>query len=149
MGEPPAGGLIGRVRAASTSLIKTSPQPGMWQATGTAITQAPTLVELREPVSGGSNITFDGHGHSARIAKSDEDGGLVLIQAQTKQINELPSLGLETPLSSTTSHGNHHGVCIRTLHEKHKSDVKEKWGPTILHGIRAFWRFFITPPASA
>jgi hypothetical protein len=33
----------------------------------------------------------------------------------------------------------------RTLRDKHKSDCKEKWGPTIMHALRAFWKFFKTP----
>jgi len=34
---------------------------------------------------------------------------------------------------------------ILSLHEKHKSDVKEKWGPTIKNGLTAFWKSFKTP----
>ncbi|KAI5459458.1 hypothetical protein BGZ63DRAFT_360564 [Mariannaea sp. PMI_226] len=33
----------------------------------------------------------------------------------------------------------------RSLYERHKGDAKEKWGPTILNGLRAFWKFFTTP----
>lgn len=142
-------GLVGRARAVSMTLMNSSPQLGMWQATGTAIAQAPNLVELREPESGGSNITFDAHGHSTRIAKADEeDGGLVLLKSQTRKldVNELPMP--EEPASVPHKHGrrkHHASAHIRSLREKHKSDVKEKWGPTIVHGLKAFWVFFLTP----
>src|SRR6187402_3004236 len=80
--------VVGRLRAASTSLAETAwnfnPQPGMWAATGTAIAYAPTLSELREPVAGGENIEFTDHGHSARTVVKDESGAPVLALARTR-----------------------------------------------------------------
>lgn len=134
-------GLAGRARAASVSIFNAAPQLGMWQATGTAIAQAPNLVELREPESGGANIIFDAHGHSARVAKPDDAGELTLVRTGTKVFDELPlqdSLTSESPKHPHIAH-------VQSLREKHKSDVKEKWGPTIAHGLKAFWKFFLTP----
>ncbi|KAL6709291.1 hypothetical protein ACN47E_001698 [Coniothyrium glycines] len=133
-------GLVGRARAASIAVINAAPQLGMWQATATAIAQAPNLTELREPESGGSNITFDAHGHSTRIAKPDDAGDLVLINTKTNL--EVYS---SSALPSTEKPKHPHRAHLRSLHEKHKSDAKEKWCPTILNGLKAFWKFFITP----
>lgn len=141
MAPDEATGLVGRARAASVSMFNASPQLGMWQATGTAVAQAPNLVELREPVSGGSNITFDAHGHSARIAKPDGGGELTLVRTGTQILEECPTQESPTSLSPKHPHRAH----IRSLREKHRSDVKEKWGPTIMHGLKAFWKFFLTP----
>jgi hypothetical protein len=33
----------------------------------------------------------------------------------------------------------------RALRDKHKTDAKEKWWPTFLNLLRAFWKFFKTP----
>lgn len=139
--EQGATGFVGRARAASASVMNMSPQLGMWQATGTAIAQAPNLTELREPESGGSNITFDAHGHSTRVAKADDDGELVLVKTKTNI--ELDSLTTDAKTIFAAKHP--HRAHMRSLREKHKSDVKEKWGPTILNGLKAFWKFFLTP----
>lgn len=141
-------GLIGRARAASVSLANASPQLGMWQAAGTAIAQAPNLTELREPESGGSNIQFDAHGHSARLAKPDTNGSLVLVKSQTRVQEKTPVANEEVEAVQVRSkhpHLDHHRAHLRSLHERHKSDVKEKWGPTIMHGLTAFWKFFKSP----
>lgn len=69
---------VGRLRHASVSvvsgasklLLENDPQPGMWAATGAAIAHAPNLTDLRNTISGGENIEFDAHGHSARDASS-------------------------------------------------------------------------------
>jgi len=135
-------GLVGRARKASVSVMNMSPQLGMWQATGTAIAQAPNLAELREPVSGGSNITFDAHGHASRIAKPDDAGGLVLVKTNTR-IGAMSLVDESKP--STASPKHPHRAHMHSLHEKHRSDVKEKWGPAIVHGLKAFWKFFTTP----
>jgi hypothetical protein len=133
-------GLAGRARAASLSVMNMSPQLGMWQATGTAIAQAPNLTELREPESGGANITFDAHGHSTRIAKPDDTGELVLVKTRT-------NIELKTSTSDGQSPAEMKPQLIRrqSLHEKHRSHAKEKWGPTMLNGLKAFWKFFLTP----
>ena len=81
-------GIIGRARGMSLSLLHTTPQLGMWQATATAMAQAPNLTELREPESGGSNITFDAHGHATRVAVPDEDGELTLVKSQTRILDQ-------------------------------------------------------------
>jgi len=141
-------GFVGRARAASTSLANASPQLGMWQAAGTAIAQAPNLTELREPDSGGSNIEFDAHGHSARLAKPDTNGSLVLVRSQTRVFEETPRSTKDEDATHVTSkhpHLDRHRAHLRSLHERHKSDVKEKWGLTIMHGFTAFWKFFKTP----
>lgn len=150
MSQVPVTGLLGRARAASVSLANASPQLGMWQAAGTAIAQAPNLTELREPDSGGSNITFDAHGHSARVAKADENGSLALVKSQTMVLDEPVAASVDeksevVPATSKHPHIDRHHVHMKSLHEKHRSDVKEKWGPTIVHGLTAFWKFFKTP----
>lgn len=148
MPEDQQTGFVGRARTMSVSIMNSSPQLGMWQATGTAIAQAPNLVELREPESGGPNIKFDAHGHSTRIAKLDEHGGHILVKSRTGKIDieEVIVQGELAIAPQKHAKEKHHGVShLRSLHEKHKSDVKEKWGPTIVHGLKAFWVFFLTP----
>ncbi|XXH01733.1 hypothetical protein Hte_008094 [Hypoxylon texense] len=126
-------GLGGRVRSASVTLMNLNPQLGMWQATGTVIAQAPNLTELRvpEPAAG---IEFNAQGHSARTALREADGDLVPATLKSH-----PSLNL-SPVTETQ------GLPKRrpTFDELYKSEPKEKLGPTILNGLRAFWKFFCT-----
>lgn len=165
-------GIVGRVRGASISLINANPQLGMWQATGTAIAQAPNLTELRDAGSGGDNITFDAQGHSTRTAAPDEDGELTLVKTNTRRptfttpnfdkdatqepivIQEVDESAPE--IATTSDNQDHVPWNLRekhqrlrqrrhSLYEHHKGDAKEKWGPTILNGLKAFWKFFTTP----
>jgi hypothetical protein len=148
-------GIVGRARGMSlSSILHTTPQLGMWQATATAMAQAPNLTELREPESGGANITFDAHGHATRIAIPDEDGELTLVKSQTRILNSPATdatdavppeeVDEKTGKKSRKHHG--HGLHRRqTLKEKHASAHKEPWGPTTKNGLKAFWVFFLTP----
>lgn len=145
-------GLVGRARKASVSIISANPQLGMWQAAGTAIAQAPNLTELRDPDSGGGNIQFNSQGHSARVAIQESDGELTLAKIATLTTeSELQPRGEieEIELQQPRTHHKHMQKCarerLRTLHEKHKGDAKEKLWPTIKHGLVAFWKFFKTP----
>ena len=146
-------GIAGRARGMSlSSLLHTTPQLGMWQATATAMAQAPNLTELREPEVGGANITFDAHGHATLIAKPDEDGELTLVKSQTRVLDrpatDEPVLPGETDEKAHKHLRRHHGHGIRrrqTLKEKHASEHKESWGSTIKNGLKAFWVFFLTP----
>jgi hypothetical protein len=150
MAENEEKGIVGRARGMSLSLLNATPQLGMWQATATAIAQAPNLTELREPESGGSNIEFNAHGHAIRTAKTDEDGELTLLTTRTKTLGSpleepiTPDADVEDGQKKHRHH--HHGIHRRrTLQEKHASSKKESWGPTIKHGLKAFWVFFLTP----
>jgi hypothetical protein len=148
MAEDQEKGIIGRARGVSLSLLNATPQLGMWQATGTAIAQAPNLTELREPESGGSNITFDAHGHSTRIAKPNNNGELTLVTTRTKALdNPVVEIAVSDVEAERHAH-KHHGFVLhhrQSLKEKHKSHHKEKWGPTIRNGLKAFWVFLLTP----
>jgi hypothetical protein len=181
MSEPPLNnGFVGRVRGASLSLINANPQLGMWQATGTAIAQAPNLTELRDAESGGDKIEFNAQGHSARYAIPEPDGELTLVRTST--LTRRPSLlptgpkidkhpfteepaiipeevdvdQGETITEAPGERHHHHHFHLRekhrerltrrqSLYEKHKAEEKEKWGPSILNGLKAFWKFFLTP----
>lgn len=149
MAEKQEKGIFGRARGASISLLNATPQLGMWQATGTAIAQAPNLTELRDPESGGANIDFNEHGHSIRVAQPDDDGELTLVKSQTKTLSSpiQESIVLEEPdVETGKKKHRHHGLRRRrTLKEKHSSPHKESWGPTVKHGLKAFWMFFLTP----
>jgi hypothetical protein len=141
MAEAEEKGIVGRARGMSLSLLNATPQLGMWQATGTAIAQAPNLTELRAPESGGPNIEFDAHGHAIRSAKPDELGELSLIKTRTKIIT--PDIHVK---AGQEKQKHHHGFHRRrTLQEKYASPHKESWGVTIQHGLKAFWVFFLTP----
>ncbi|KAM0546958.1 hypothetical protein ACHAPJ_010618 [Fusarium lateritium] len=178
-------GFVNRVRGASISLINANPQLGMWQATGTAIAQAPNLTELRDAESGGDKIEFNAQGHSARYAVPDPDGELKLVKTSTltRRPSLLPSAPtfkkdpfIEEPAvipeetqvehepittepditeAPSEQHDRHHfhlrekfhqrPARRQSLYEKHKADDKEKWGPTVMNGLKAFWKFFLTP----
>ncbi|KAI1770085.1 hypothetical protein F4818DRAFT_446538 [Hypoxylon cercidicola] len=127
-------GLGGRVRSASVTLMNINPQLGMWQATGTSLAHAPDLTELRvpEPAAG---IEFNAHGHSARTAIRVADGDLVPAALKSH-----PALDL-SPVPETQGRVKRRP----TFHELYKSEPKEKLGPTILNGLKAFWKFFCTP----
>ena len=152
MAENEEKGIVGRARGMSLSLLNATPQLGMWQATATAIAQAPNLTELREPESGGSNIEFNAHGHAIRTAKTDGDGELTLLTTRTKTLGSPVEETLTPDADADVEDGqkkhkhHHHGIHRRqTLQEKHASPQKESWGPTIKHGLKAFWVFFLTP----
>ncbi|KAI0133777.1 hypothetical protein BJ170DRAFT_678707 [Xylariales sp. AK1849] len=145
-GMPDNGGVTSRLRRASVSVMQMNPQLGMWQATGTAIAQAPNLTELREPESGGSKIDFDVHGHSARTAVEGQNGGLSLIKSKSKIPTE-PVIDtfnrLESPKSADAF--SPRLPQRQSLAAQHSSEAKEGWNATIQNGLKAFWKFFLTP----
>lgn len=135
-------GLIGRVRGASVSLMNTNPQLGMWQATGTAIAQAPNLTELRT-AEVGDNIEFNAQGHSALTAVQETHGDLALTRTKTAQLGQL-----ELPTSSVL--GCQDEVPPRpkrstTLAGKYEKEPKHPWKQVVVNGLKAFWSFFLTP----
>ncbi|EHK98206.1 hypothetical protein M7I_5971 [Glarea lozoyensis 74030] len=131
-------GVTGRIRGASVSvantLINFNPPPGMWAATGTVIAHAPNVTELREPIAGGENIEFDEYGHSARTVIIDEAGTPVLPVALQQT-------------TSAKSPEPRPGVIARrpTLLEQSATSEKHGWGKATVNGLKAFWKFFITP----
>lgn len=167
--EEPSSGIIGRARRASLSIANANPQLGMWQATGTAIAQAPNLTELRDIDTGADNIAFNSQGHSVRLAAVEEDTGrLALTKTNTTYRSPRPAAASsrkasEPKITSTTPDPNvpdssesawnqekdgrrHHHHHLHPFHRHHDEPRKKaNWGPTILHGLNAFWRFFITP----
>jgi hypothetical protein len=159
MAEPTTSnkGLYGRVRGASLSLMSANPQLGMWQASGLAIAQAPNLNELRDPESGGDKIEFNSQGHSMRTAIEESDGELTLAKSSIRAPTvELPVGTEEEAKGDDHHHRHHHHLNIhdrahhlmerrRALREKHKAEFREKWGPTMLNALKAFWKFFKTP----
>jgi hypothetical protein len=170
--------FAGRIRGASVSIMHANPQLGAWQAAGTAIAQAPNLKELRDPESGGDNITFNAQGHSARIAVQEPDGELALTRttsafagqaSPTGQKGERPIFtgvfadGARSPEDGPTAAadaasgpygektGDESDAPPPPLHRrqslavKYQSQEKATWGVTIINGLKAFWKFFITP----
>jgi hypothetical protein len=125
----------------------------MWQASGLAIAQAPNLSELRDAEAGGDNIQFNSQGHSVRRAIQEEDGQLTLVNTNVRVPDNLPPAQSELkdehhhrPLHQTINDTAHHMMeRRRELRDKHKAQFKEKWGPTIKNGLKALWRFFLTP----
>ncbi|KAJ6780274.1 hypothetical protein PWT90_10507 [Aphanocladium album] len=166
-----ADSIVGRARRASISVINANPQLGIWQAAGTAIAQAPNLTELRDMDMGAGNITFNSQGHSARLAAVYEDTGrLALVRSNTRVVekedvrekktapvrvaeteaHDDDAVGLdaaaqdrETAAKSKEHHRHRHHLWHHSHGESHgkKADI----GPTIMHGLAAFWKFFITP----
>ena len=166
--EEPSSGIIGRARRASLSIANANPQLGMWQAAGTAIAQAPNLTELRDIDTGADNIAFNSQGHSVRLAAVEEDTGrLALTKTNTTYRSPRPAAASSrkasepkiTPTPESTvpessesasnqeKDGHHHRHHHLHLFHRHHDGPRKKanWGPTILHGLNAFWRFFITP----
>ncbi|KAI0884296.1 uncharacterized protein GGS22DRAFT_189423 [Annulohypoxylon maeteangense] len=143
MAEPSNGkGLVGRVRGASISLINTNPQLGMWQAAGTVIAQAPNLTELRLPEEAGG-IDFNSQGHSAITAVREPDGELVPVRTATRLSPQATAeLG---PVPEVGEPGAPRPKRRQTLLEKVSDEPKKPWGPTIVNGLKAFWKFFCTP----
>ncbi|TDZ23932.1 hypothetical protein Cob_v003433 [Colletotrichum orbiculare MAFF 240422] len=161
MADPPANddGIVGRVRSASISVFNANPQLGMWQAAGTAIAQAPNLTELRDLNSGGDNIAFNAQGHSARYAVQERDGDLALARSSTRNgiagapDNSEPAFRSLFEESKPDEESNeHNGSDSRpqfqrrqSLHQKHMAQEKAPWKVTIANGLKAFWKFFLTP----
>lgn len=168
--------IAGRVRGASVSIINANPQLGVWQAAGTAIAQAPNLTELRDPESGGDNITFNAQGHSARVATLKHDGELVLVRTNSAPGGTPASAGSDRPVFSRVFTGESGGLRSvdevvasgpspgkaeqdadesqrdippirrrQSLYEKYRSPEKANWKVTVMNGLSAFWKFFITP----
>lgn len=111
----------------------------MWGATGNAIAQAPNLTDLRSPVVGGDNIVFDANGHSAREAPPQELQQLYLSRTATIQDRRASK-----PLAAVETNGE--AASNASLEDlDHLSKVKVPWNVAALHGLKAFWKFFITP----
>ncbi|KAI1100247.1 hypothetical protein F4804DRAFT_319442 [Jackrogersella minutella] len=141
MAEPSNGkSLAGRVRGASISLMNTNPQLGMWQTAGTVIAQAPNISDLRLPKEAGA-IDFNSQGHSALTAFREPDGDLVPVRTASTLDARLTGLG---PLPEVREQRIPHPKRQRTLREKCGDEPKKAWGPTIVHGLGAFWKFFRT-----
>jgi hypothetical protein len=146
-----ANAIAGRIRSASLSVINANPQLGMWQATGTAIAAAPNLAELREPESGGANIEFNAQGHSARTAVQEPNGELTLVKSLTR-VQTRPLFRIDGEEVAAEGNGADEeprmlapGDRRKSLAELHSSEEKAGWGTTILNGLKAFWKFFLTP----
>jgi len=126
-----------RVRKASVSaatrVFEYDPQPSMWVASGAAIAHAPNLTELRETETGGANIQFDAHGHSKRDAGPEE--------LQRRNTERRTSLGPAASLSPTKQLSD---PLQQTVTES-SIPAKEPWSKATLHGLTAFWKFFLTP----
>lgn len=158
-------GIVGRLRRASTIAMNATPQLGMWQATGTAIAQAPNLTELRGTESGGANIQFNVHGHSARVAAQKSNGEIFIVQpgSPTARTQGQPAWPEEEEVApdavdpSRPASAQKHPEQLRdgqelpglrrqqTLLEKHQNEPKENWVTTMKHALHAFWKFFLTP----
>ncbi|KAH8892921.1 hypothetical protein GQ53DRAFT_745892 [Thozetella sp. PMI_491] len=143
-------GFVGRVRRASTSLANSSPQLGMWQATGTAIAQAPNLTELRNSSLGGDSLEFNAHGHTTRTAIQEPNGELALLQLKKQptgvtfntpqyNVDTVPEDPEEPPVTAQQLQRR------LTLSEKHQDDGKEKWATVAKNGLKALWKFVRTP----
>jgi hypothetical protein len=157
-----------RIRSSSISLaadiLNFNPQPGMWAATGTAIAYAPTLEELREPFSGGANIEFTEHGHSARTVVTDESGPRLIGRrgssvrrgSNATVLNRFPTsngeeeggggerVKREETIKEETGTGREEKPSLKEM-TKASEEEKHGWGMAILHGLQAFWKFFKTP----
>ncbi|KAH0422718.1 hypothetical protein CcaCcLH18_12644 [Colletotrichum camelliae] len=173
MADPPAAndGIVGRVRGASLSIMNANPQLGMWQAAGTAIAQAPNLTELRDEDSGGDNIAFNAQGHSARFARQERDGELALVRSSTRTGSIAIANEGQPAFRSVFKDGDkpderHEGEADearvlmgddgssdprqqfqrrQSLYEKHMAKEKAPWQTTVVNGLKAFWKFFLTP----
>ncbi|KAI0377881.1 hypothetical protein F5Y04DRAFT_263459 [Hypomontagnella monticulosa] len=133
--------LGGRVRSASLSLINTNPQQSMWQATGTVIAQAPNLTELRvSELSEG--IEFNSKGYTAHTAVREPDGDLIPVRTATSLKNQEESGA--SVISEAQGRIVAHRRRWRPLAEKYSDEPREPWGPTIVNGLKAFWKFFCT-----
>ena len=123
---------------ASKLFYDVNPQRGMWAATGTAIAHAPNLTDLRSPVVGGENVTFDSNGHSARDAPAQTLKQEYLERVQTEDgLRPIAEEGVTKPSSSDPD--------AEPINEAHLATVKVPWTTAALHGISAFGKFFITP----
>lgn len=142
MTEYKAPTAVGRLRSASTSMVGAvmnfNPQPGMWAATGTAIAYAPTLGELREPISGGGNIEFNEHGHSTRSVSTSNTGELALTATITKSPALLEQKSNASVVLGPTGRRP-------TLAQQFQSDEKHNWKQTSVNSLKAAWNFVSTP----
>ncbi|KAK6069541.1 hypothetical protein SCUP234_10623 [Seiridium cupressi] len=144
MAQSPAGdGIMGRVRSASLSIMQTNPQLGMWQATGTAIAQAPNLTELGGSELG-DKIEFTAHGHSALTAVRETDGNLVLTRTQTA-LETVPEVATGPSSPEQQDEARYRPIRSATLAEIHQEKPKNHWKQVVANGFKALWTFFLTP----
>ncbi|KAI5262999.1 hypothetical protein E4T47_09131 [Aureobasidium subglaciale] len=122
----------GRVLSVANQLLSLNPQPGMWRATGTAIAHAPNFTDLRSPETGGENIVFDSHGHSAREPELEDR-----IQCTQTRFNTTPD---ESKVRSAAATGS--GI-------QQQADLasaeKLPWTVAIKHGFAAAAKFILSP----
>lgn len=162
---------VGRLRASSLSTVANkvmdmNPVLGAWQAAGLGAAYAPNIRDLRSTVTGGENITFDAHGHSARHGNAEElkNDHLVKLAIQRRATmtildsknewrtdeeeqateNALEETGKlvtqrnekQTPLTTATS---------IPPSEPEEPPPKATWPVATKHALHAFWIFFLTP----
>ncbi|KAI9640728.1 hypothetical protein NHQ30_011037 [Ciborinia camelliae] len=150
--------VVERIRGTSVSMadaaLNFNPQLGMCAATGIAIAYAPTLEELREPISGGANIEFNEHGHSTRTVTTDVNGDPCLAKGSSATQTHRLSFAQPLNISPSLQKGNLDAVpetqpgFTKPSLKKRTTVVEEErhgWGPAIKHGLAAFWKFALTP----
>ncbi|KAF1345586.1 hypothetical protein BDV97DRAFT_361466 [Delphinella strobiligena] len=161
---------VGRLRASSLSTVANKvmdldPALGAWQAAGLGVAYAPNIKDLRSTVTGGDNIKFDAHGHSARHGNAEElkNDHMVKLAIQRRATmtildskngwrtdeeeqamkNALENTGKfvtqrnekETPLTTPTP---------TPLREPEELPQKATWPVAIKHALHAFRKFFLT-----
>lgn len=153
----------GRLRNASISaagrLLDYNPARGMWQATGTAIAYAPNVTDLRSAATGGENITFDEHGHSAREAHAEVLKEDYLVRVQTQRRATMGSINMQNGKRSSTASADNVAPTEKEVSAETESPIfasptaeielpvheKVPWPTAIKHALHAFWKFFLTP----
>ncbi|PSN68103.1 hypothetical protein BS50DRAFT_461585, partial [Corynespora cassiicola Philippines] len=170
-----------RLRTASMKLMEASPPPGMWAATGSVASKAPTLAEIRRGSFSSSGWNEESQRHKAeRRASQGEEGGRCPVRpgmgksARTGSSNKLAQTGTgpepfptlkEEDMGAVPTRGTSDSVdaVIETPKLDHvekpsrlPSDAtqysngyvpppKVPWTRSTVIGLKAFWKFFLTP----
>ncbi|KAF2280522.1 uncharacterized protein EI97DRAFT_124894 [Westerdykella ornata] len=148
-----------RIRSASIKFMEASPPPGMWAATGTTIARAPTLSDIRRGSSGtpgrhdgtqeetaeevGSGLAStepyppvtQPKQDSSQVIRETSKEHDALIGSGRKESEEVDTVnGLVPKLSKTRQYSN-----------GYVPPPKVPWTRATAIGLKAFWKWFITP----
>ncbi|KAM0802204.1 hypothetical protein BDR22DRAFT_880079 [Usnea florida] len=151
----------GRVRSASLRFLESSPPVGMWQATGNALAQAPTPAEIRygsfshdgwdrEMQRRNSTISeenvdpLDERDSTRRLPKKFQDATGEPVFVTGEKLTTITT-GTARPSSSSSTSKEPGPNAEGVYPNGYKFPPKHTWGEATKIGLKAFWKFTITP----
>ncbi|OBT70695.1 hypothetical protein VF21_10227, partial [Pseudogymnoascus sp. 05NY08] len=131
--------MANRLRSASRSFEQSSIPVGMWSATASIASSAPSLADIRRGSFGSDGWTGDGQlkekSRRASLGRRSADSQKPVVQHNTASV---PLVG-----GSTTEPNEEYRT--EPFDNGYEFPPKHSWQTSTAIGAKAFWKFFITP----